>query len=194
MNLNELPGLITKHVGMLKAAAGEILDNPGFKTMQSRQSLWDTTQDQLDTVRGNTYGVVTQGRPALEGLVGVSDDTAGAVRVSAASGLPGADSGDQDTMRHLALQARLQRNHPRLASPLGTLHEVAGLLGGQTREETQRDLRHNALGRKIGEHTDSDAESDQAAQQLASTALSRRPMSMLSAQELMAHRQKVWGP
>jgi hypothetical protein len=187
--LNDLLDILTKNENLKALKTGMTALTGDAKQAAQRQAVYakETSLDALDEFRGQTYGQVTKGRPLIEHALGISEDTSEASRIASSTGLPGADSGDQDTMRHLSLSARLQRKHPVLAKTVQTGHEVTGLLGAQTWAETKRDLSVNAIGRKVGENVDTDQQGDEAAYALASG-----PMSNTSALRYVQERQRVW--
>ena len=204
MNLQELPGLITKHVGMLKAAAGEILDNPGFNSMTERQSVWDTVQETganaLDA-RANVYQqAFGNERGILEQAAGVAGITTQAIEASeqmfpqAAQRNPQTSGqetlgGDVDTARHIGLAARLAQQRPGLGKVMLAAHENFGLYDRNPRE-SQRDTRNNAQGWMLGENIppeDIDATVKPITQAMSNmTALTYLPITV------MAKRQSVW--
>ena len=213
MNLSELPGLITKHVGMLKAAAGERLDNPGFNSMQQRQSIWEigsqTVQegmqtalnardDKLEQAFGNRRGMHEQ----LAGIAGITTEAITASEQMFPKEAAAQDAnvqtsssqenlgGDVDTARHMGLAGRLAQQRPGLGKVMLAAHENFGLFGANPRE-SQRDTRNNAQGWMMGEHvlpTEVDPVTKRVTQVMSSkTALDALPLNV------MAQRQKVWG-
>lgn len=212
MNLSELPGLITKHVGMLKAAAGERLDNPGFKQMQQRQSIWETASqpvkeamqtamnardDKLEQVFGNRRGMHEQ----LAGIAGITAEAieaseqmfpkeAAAQDANQTSSSQENLGGDVDTARHMGLAGRLAQQRPGLGKVMLAAHENFGLFGSNPRE-SQRDTRVNAQGWRMGENvlpTEIDPVTKRVTQVMSNkTALDALPLNV------MAQRQKVWG-
>lgn len=189
MELKELPGLITKHVSMLKAAAGETLDNPGFKQMVDRQGVYNATKDK----RAEIYDQVTGSeRPLLEQMTSVADASQYAVsRQHELFGDSGDSGGEGDTFRHMALSATLQREQPKHAQDYGDIHELQGWLSGQPIQEESRDQGNNRLGRKIGEFTRNRQEDET----MIRAVMPRSTPNVQSwgPQKLMEQRQAIWG-
>ena len=201
MNIAELPGLITKHVGMLKAAAGEILDNPGFKSMTERQGVWDTAKDSAVESRANAYQqAFGNERGILEQAADVAGITTQAIEASEQMFPQAAQrnsqpsgqetlGGDVDTARHTGLAARLAQQRPGLGKVMLAAHENFGLYDRNPRE-SQRDTRNNAQGWMLGENIppeDIDAVVKPITQAMSNmTALPHFPIN------IMAKRQSVW--
>lgn len=162
MDLNDLPGLITKHIGMVQAAAGKALENPALTAMTGRQSVWAESTDTAVEKRAQLYDkMLGDDRPILEHLAGISDATAYATsRQREVFDLKGASGGDGDTFRHMTLSAKLQREHPLHAQDFGDAHEMGLNPFRRIEAEDSRDYHNNRLGRKIGEVTSNDTEAD----------------------------------
>lgn len=189
MDFAELPGMITKHVGMLKAAAGNALENPALKAMTERQGVYNSTVDK----RAEIYDKATGSeRPLLEQILGVAPSSEYAVsRQHELFGSTGDDGGEGDTFRHMALSADLQQKNPKHAQDFGDLHEMQGHLGGQSPEEESRDYGNNLRGRTIGKYTNNRQE----AETLIRATMPRSTPNVQSwgPQKLMEQRQAIWG-
>ena len=205
MNLSELPGLITKHVGMLKAAAGEILDNPGFKSMADRQSVWSAKDTAIETranayqqLFGNTRGILEQGA-GIAGITSKAVESSKAMFPDAATAQEqdqgtstGQETlgGDVDTSRHLGLAARLSQQQPILGKAMLAAHENFGLYDSNPRE-SQRDTRNNAQGWLLGENIP-ESQIDPVTKKLTQVMSNNTAMAHLPIQ-VMAQRQQIWG-
>ena len=189
MNIAELPGILQKHVGMLKAQAGQALENPGLKAMQDRQSIYHDTLDKRAEIYDKTMG---SERPLLEQVLGVAPSADYAVsRQHELFGMTGDDGGEGDTFRHQALSADLQQKFPKYAQDFGDLHEMQGHLGGQSPQEESRDYGNNLRGRTIGKYTNNRQEAETMIR--ATMPRSTPNVQSWGPLKMMQERQAIWG-